>query len=168
MVKLTDPLVKDFIVTNASKDAYKVMRCLIKGKTDEQISQKTNLGVNEIRAHLNQLHYMGIIIYSKVKAKNSNWYTYTWFVQKERIGELLKGRFSDELEDLNKKLEFEQNYTFFKCKNGCDKLPFEIAFEYDFKCPECGNAMESTGTLKEKRDIKRRIKQIKDFLKNSS
>lgn len=163
-IKLTDPLVKDFIVTNAGEDAYRIMKTLSKGKTDEQISRATKLGVNDIRAHLNRLHYMGIIIYSKIKAKTSNWYTYTWFIQKDRVAELLKDRYAEELQELEKKVEFEQNYTFFKCANGCEKLPFEIAFEYDFKCPECGNSMDSTNSVKEKANIEKRIKQIQRFL----
>lgn len=159
-LSLTDPLVKDFVVTQAGESAYKVMRSLGRGKTDEQISKKTKLKVNDIRAELNKLHYMGIIFYSKVKAEKSNWYTYTWFIKKDRISELLKERYSEEMEKLNEKLSFEKNYTFFKCENGCEKLPFEIAFEYDFKCPECGHSMDSINSKSETRKIKRKINQI--------
>lgn len=160
-LSLTDPLVKDFIVTQAGENAFKIAKSLGRGKTDEQISKKTKLKVNDIRAELNKLHYMGIIFYSKIKAKKSNWYTYTWFIKKDRISELLKERYSEELEKLDGKLGFEQNYTFFKCSNGCDKLPFEIAFEYDFKCPECGGGMDSINSNSEKRKIQIKIKRIK-------
>lgn len=163
-VSLTNPLVKNFIVTQAGEKAYKIVKSLGKGKTDEEISKKTKLKVNDIRAELNKLHYMGIIFYSKVKAKKSNWYTYTWFIKKDRISELLKERYSEELEKLNNKLSFEQNYTFFKCANGCEKLPFEIAFEYDFKCPECSSPMDSVSSNSETKKIKRRINQIKKLL----
>ncbi len=164
-VDLNSPLVKDFITSNGGENAFKILKCLTKGRTDEQISRATKLDVNEIRAHLNKLHFMGIITYSKIKAKTSNWYTYTWFVEKDRITELLKERYSNEIDELKKKLEFEQNYTFFKCSNGCKKEPFEIAFEYDFKCPECGNQMDSIDTQKEKKHIETKIRQIESFLR---
>ncbi|MEM0372710.1 MAG: hypothetical protein QXO69_02625 [archaeon] len=163
-VKMNDPLVKDFIIKNAGESAYKILLSLNKGKTDEQISKSTRFKVNDIRADLNKLHYMGIIYYTKKKARKSNWYTYTWFVKKERVAELLKERYEEELKKLEEKLGFEQTYTFFKCSNGCDKLPFELAFEYDFKCPECGNSMESIDSEKEKKSIERKIKMIKNFL----
>ena len=163
-VKLNDPLVKEFVLKTTGENAYKIMLALDKGKTDEQISRRTKLKVNDIRAELNKLHYMGIIHYTKEKAKDSNWYTYTWFVKKERVKELLGERYKEELRVLEDKLGFEQTYTFFKCDNGCEKLPFELAFEYDFKCPECGERMESIETEKEKNKIEKKIKLIKKFL----
>ena len=120
--------------------------------------------VNDIRAALNKLHNLGIITYSKEKAKNSNWYTYTWFLEKSRIGELIRGWYEAELDKLNEKLSFEQNYIFFKCVNGCEKLPFELAYEYDFKCPECGREMEQQDNAAEKVTIEKKIADIKKFL----
>jgi transcription initiation factor TFIIE subunit alpha len=163
-IKLDDPLIKEFVIKNAGDDAFSIIKSLNRGKTDEQISKKTKLKVNDIRANLNRLHYMGIITYSKEKAKESNWYTYTWFVKKERITELLFNRYKEELGQMEEKLGFEQNYTFFKCSNGCDKLPFELAFEYDFKCPECGNGMEAISNDKERKKVERKIKLIRKFL----
>jgi len=68
------------------------------------------------------------------------------------------------MEKLQKKLKYEQNYTFFKCSNGCEKLPFELACEYNFKCPECGNAMESVDAVGERDVIEKKITVIKKFL----
>jgi transcription initiation factor TFIIE subunit alpha len=166
-LRLDAPLVADFIGTNAGDAAVMVVKTLDgknKGLTDEQITKKTKTDVNEVRAILNKLHYLGIIAYSKEKAKDSNWYNYTWFLKKERIKELLTERYKEELEKLQNKLSYEQSYTFFKCTNGCDKLPFELACEYNFKCPECGNAMEALEVSEEKEKIEKRIGEIKKFL----
>ena len=165
-LRINDPLVKDFIVNSAGENAYKVMRALNKqGLTDEGISKITKFDVNTIRAALNRLHYLGIIIYTKEKARESNWYTYTWFVKKERVLELLRNRYIEEQEELEKQLKYEDDYIFFECKNKCEKLPFELAFEYDFKCPECGQIMLEINNAKEKTKIRKRLKQIKEFLK---
>jgi len=163
-IDLDDPLVHDFITTKTSEDAYLIMKSLNKGLTDEQIAKKTKLKVNEIRAALNVLHYHGIIIYSKKKAETSNWYTYTWFRKEDRIKELLKDKYYEEMERLNKELESMSNYQFYKCGKGCNRLPFEIAIEYDFKCPECGKAMNNFDTNKEKKKIEKRITQIKGIV----
>ncbi|MBS3060910.1 MAG: hypothetical protein J4432_05385 [DPANN group archaeon] len=167
-LKMNDPLVRDFIVANAGDDSYKVMRSLAKGGlTDEGISKLTKFDVNRIRAALNKLHYLGIIIYTKEKATDSNWYTYTWYVKKERALELLNERYQEKLRGLEKQLDFEESYVFFKCSRGCEKLPFELAFEYDFKCSECGSVMDQMDNKKEKQGIQKQIKQINDFLKGS-
>ena len=165
-VNLKDELVRDFIESNYGKESYLVLLALDRsGKTDEQISKKINLKVNEIRSCLNKLNYAGIIYYTKEKSPTSNWYTYTWFVKKERIGELIKERYKEDLEDLKKKLNYENTYTFFKCVKGCTKLPFELAFEYDFKCPECGSEMKSYNNVRDKKKLKDKINQIEKFLK---
>ena len=166
-LRIDNQLVVEFISTNAGDAAFNVVKTLDKvekGMTDEQITRKTKTDVNEVRAILNKLHYLGIITYSKKKAKESNWYHYTWFLKKDRIKELLADRYKEELEGLEKKLNYEQSYTFFKCSNGCDKLPFELACEYDFKCPECGNAMSSVEENGAREDISKRIGEIKKFL----
>ncbi len=165
-IRLKDELVRDFIENSYGKEAYSILLALDKGgKTDEQISKKVKLKVNEIRSYLNQLNYAGIIYYTKEKSPTSNWYTYTWFVKKERIGELIKERYKEDLEDLKKKLDYENSYTFFKCVKGCTKLPFELAFEYDFKCPECGSEMKSYNNSRDKKKLEERINQIEKFLK---
>ena len=179
-LKLKDPLVKEYIESKVCEDAYFVLKSLERiGKTDEKLlkalkrkkkkerksdEEEVELKVNKVRSYLNQLHYLGIIYYTKEKAKESNWYTYTWFVKKERIEELLKEKYVEELEELKNSLTFEQNYTFFKCTNGCEKLPFELAFEYDFKCPECSKTMKSISNDKEKNKINNKIKNIEKFL----
>jgi len=134
------------------------------GRTDEEIKKEVDIDdVNKIRSVLNRLHYLGIIGYDREKAEKSNWYTYTWFLREERLKELLKETYEEKLEELRKKLEMAQNYVFFKCENGCEEHPFEIAFEYDFECPDCGEQMDKADENNEE-EIKEEIEEIKDLL----
>lgn len=73
-------------------------------------------------------------------------------------------RAKEEVQKLEDKLTFEDNYVFFKCNNGCEKLQFELAFEYDFKCPECGSVMKQVDSEKEKKQIRKRISEYKKFM----
>ena len=167
-VHMDNPLVAEFLNKQAGDSAFKVVKILKNGMTDDKISKKLKLDVNATRAILNKLHYIGVIDYDKEKEKNSNWYTFTWFLRKERIAELLAEKYRDELLELQKKLSFEQSYTFFKCKsNGttnCKKLPFELACEYNFKCPDCGNVMDSFENLEETSGLQKKIEQIEKLL----
>jgi len=162
---IDNALVTEFLNKQAGDAASKVVKILKKEMTDEQISKKLKMDINETRSVLNKLHYLGIIDYNKEKEKDSNWYTFTWFLRKERIEELLIEKYKEEQQELEKKLAFEQAYAFFKCtNNGCKKLPFELACEYNFKCPECGGLMEAFDDKEEKKKLKIKIEQIRKLI----
>ncbi|MEM3412047.1 MAG: hypothetical protein QW735_03155 [archaeon] len=166
-MRIDSEYVERFLSDLAGEQAPKIVRWIVKnpGKTDEQVGKKVKIPTNEVRAVLNKLYGYGIIRYNKEKAAKTNWYHYRWFVDKKRINELLLEKSKEELADLEAKLEQENNYVFFKCNNGCSRIPFEIAYEYDFKCPECGKEMVYVENKKEKKEIKEKIQELKSFLK---
>ena len=141
-----------------------VLEACKKGElTDEQIMKKTGFQLNVIRSLLNQLHYAGLIGYDREKDAKTNWYTYTWFVNKDKIDQIVKEQWREHLQELERKLDDESNYVFFECISGCEKLPFELAAEYDFKCPDCGNEMRHVDN---KKVIETVIKDIKVIQKS--
>lgn len=145
-------------------DLVKICERKRKGVTDEHIGKKMkNLKVTEIRTILNRLHFLGIATYQKSRNTKTGWYSYSWGIKIPRIVELILDEWKEELDKLEKKVEFEKNYVFFGCKTRvCESTPFEIAAEYQFKCPQCGNVMESVdnekrlGGLRKRADLIRR------------
>lgn len=163
-VDLDSSLVQEFIQNKAGPKAYSIIKSLNEGKTDEEIKEKVEIDdVNEIRSILNRLHYLGIIEYDKEQAEESNWYTYTWFLREGRIKELLTRRYEEELEDLQREKDLEETHIFFTCDSECGRHPFEVAYEYDFQCPECGEEMEKSEEDGVE-EIRGRINEIKSFL----
>lgn len=141
--------------------------CLNSNKeiTDEEIGKKLPLKITEIRTILNRLHYRGIACYNKSKNSKSGWYNYTWIVKPERIAELILDQQEDAIEKEKNHLQIQENYTLFGCKKGCHVQPFETAIEYQFKCPDCGQTMESINTKKYLKDGQKRIGQIEEEIK---
>ncbi len=137
-----------------------------KGKsvTDEELAKKTKVKVTEIRAVLNRLHYRGIANYQKTKDKDSGWYYYTWDIDSKRIAELLLETEAEKLEKMETKMQFEENYAFFSCKKQCEQFPFEVAAEYQFKCPACGKNMEYYDNKRNAKELKTRLTSLKDEL----
>lgn len=160
---MDNDLVKEFLQSKAGPNAYSIAKVLDEGKTDKEISEKMDLDVNKVRTILNRLHYLGVVRYDKEKAKRSNWYTYTWFLREDRVNELLEKTYGEELEELEKDLELKETHIFFRCEEGCEELPFELAYEYNFKCPKCGEEMNRAEEGKTS-EIKKRIKEIKELL----
>ncbi len=134
-----------------------------KGKrvTDEELAKKMKMKVTEVRTVLNRLHYRGIACYKKTKNKRNGWYNYTWEIKKKRIADLILESQKETIEKLEAKQAFGQNYSFFSCRNNCDVLLFEIAAEYQFKCPECGETMNSFDYSQKLRSINSQIEELK-------
>ncbi|MCX6798579.1 MAG: hypothetical protein NTW59_00600 [Candidatus Diapherotrites archaeon] len=130
--------------------------------TDEELAKKLKVKVTEVRTILNRLHYAGIACYKKTKNRKTGWYSYTWAIKPRRVIELLLEEQAKEIEKLESKQRFEKDYTFFICKDRCSTFPFEIAAEYQFKCPACGKTMDLADNEKM---AKGRNKQISDLKK---
>lgn len=158
---LTFKLTQEFLTSVGGPEAVSVVRiCLDKnGKClDEDIEAKMKtLKITEIRSILNRLHYRGIACYNKTKNKNSGWYTYTWEIKKRRIVELILEQQSEQLQKLEQKARFEVNHEFFVCKKACEETAFEIAAQYEFRCPECGEMMNPIDGKKKNKDVQEHI-----------
>jgi transcription initiation factor TFIIE subunit alpha len=156
-------IVQEFLKSTAGDYAVDLVRTCEnkrKGVSDEFIGKKIPIKITEIRAILNRLHYRGIAEYSKTKDCKSGWYYYNWEIKKDRIIELIVERQMEEVEKLRKKQFLSENYDFFACRDFCADIPFEVAAEYNFKCPRCGGGMDIVDNIKRVRSINRRIRQL--------
>ncbi|MFH1256365.1 MAG: hypothetical protein V1494_03660 [Candidatus Diapherotrites archaeon] len=157
-------IVREFLKSAGGDHAQKLVKiCESKKKpvTDEEIGKKLPLKITEIRTVLNRLHFRGIACYNKTRNKKTGWYSYTWEIRPKRIAELILEQQTEEIQKLEKKIEFEKNYDFFACKKNCAYHPFEIAAEYQFKCPNCGQKMDSVNNEKRLKELEKQIKTIK-------
>lgn len=130
--------------------------------TDEEISKALGLKVTEVRTILNRLHYRGIASYQKAKNKKTGWCNFTWEINQRRIAELLLEIQEEQLEKLEKKHSIEGTYMFFGCKKNCTNVPFEIAAEYQFKCPECNSSLEEIDNKRKNAELWEKLATIKD------
>jgi transcription initiation factor TFIIE subunit alpha len=162
---LSPKQMRKFLVDIVGEEGVQILDVCKKGCTDEEICKRTGFKLSNIRSVLNQLHYIGVIKYSREKDEATHWYTYTWFLKKDKISELLKERWEEELKVLEGKVTYEENYVFFACNNGCERLPFELAAEYDFKCPECGKELKEFDNGERIKDLKKELKDIRGLLK---
>lgn len=130
----------------AGEDAIKVIRIYEKKKsnvTDEELAKKMRLKVTEVRTILNRLHYRGVATYQKSKNSKTGWYSYTWALKSKRIAEILLEEMNEDLRKLESKQQIQSSYGLFSCKGVCETIPFEVAAEYEFRCPECGKTMDA-------------------------
>ncbi len=164
-VKLSDSDVESLLKEIIGTNAFLILKACEVGRTDEEIAKITKLEIPVIRSLLNQLHTEGLITYTREKDEEHNWFKYTWYARKDMIIDVIKHTIEEKIQDLEKELDFETSYMFFSCPNGCIKVPFEVAAEYDFKCPECGGDLQPFDNSKIIRKIKHELDANRRLLK---
>jgi transcription initiation factor TFIIE subunit alpha len=135
-----------------------------KGISDEELGKVLKIKITEIRAILNQLHYRGIANYQKNKNKKTGWYNYLWEIRAERIAELIIEKQEETIKKIEAQIEYQDNYTLFVCKKNCKSIPFEVAAEYYFNCPNCGEPMKTMNTKTETNKLKKELEEKKKEL----
>ena len=129
----------------AGKKGRETITFLLKNRkaTDEEISRKLRISVNETRVILHKLFDGRLLRYERTRDKKIGWYTYFWEITNEPIEVVLKERKRKVIEKLEKKLEYEKSNTFYICPNNdIPRLTFDEAFNNMFKCPVCGSILE--------------------------
>lgn len=165
MAKITRfPIVQDFLKNVGGEyaiDLVKICETKNDGATDEELAKKLRLRVTEVRTILNRLHYRGIAFYKKTKNTRTGWYNYAWGIKSHRVIELLLAEQKEVIEKLETSQSFEKTYSYFSCRKNCTAVPFEIAAEYQFKCPECNGTMEAVNSEERAKKLSKQIIGLK-------
>lgn len=161
-------VVKDFLEPLGGKELIELVKiCEKKRKnfTDETVSKKMGLKVTEVRALLNKLHFRGIMCYQKSRNQKTGWFNYTWELKKERLADIILEKQKEQLQKLTEKRDIEEDYNHFDCNNCTERLPFEVAAEYNFVCPSCGGTMDLTNSPKKQKEIAKKIEMLEKEIK---
>ncbi|MEN4018289.1 MAG: transcription factor E [Methanobacterium sp.] len=141
---LKEPLVQEFIqgITEDAENSVSIIKCLLEGKlTDEEISEEIELRLNIVRRILYKLYDAGIASYKRSKDPETQWYTYSWKFDSEKVIETISEKYKQSSKEMEESLAYEEENMFFSCVNGC-RYNFEEASEHNFICPECESTLE--------------------------
>lgn len=159
-------VVRELLNKKAGKQAVDVVKLCVNNKysNDEKIANKLKTKVTEIRTILNRLHYHGLAQYSKTRNKKTGWYSYTWKINEKRIIELVINEAKQEKEMIHAQSKQIKEYTLFNCKKNCGELPFEIAMQYSFQCPQCGGPMTAIDEKKRLKELDKRAQKLQEII----
>lgn len=142
---LEDTSVKQFFEETLGDDGIRIIKTLIgREATDEEISEELEIKLNVARKILYKLYDYRLASYMRTKDKDIGWYIYTWKLNLPRVRDVIVERKKKVLEDLSNRLEYEMNTVFFACTNDRFRIPYDIATERSFRCPQCEGALEFT------------------------
>jgi transcription initiation factor TFIIE subunit alpha len=130
------------------------------------------LKLNTVRKTLYKLYSEKLAQFRRIRDKSTGWFIYYWWHEFERIEEILSEKKKLNERKLRERLQYEEDNYFFTCQNCNDqnlKYVFEQAFEFNFRCPECGGPLEAQNNqeiiqfLKEKITLNQKINVTKDI-----
>lgn len=160
---LADPTVQEILVdiTGDEENSVLIIGCMLKGKTtDEEIAEETEIKLNIVRRILYKLYDAGVASYKRSKDPETQWYTYSWKFDEEKVAEIIAKKYEKFSKEIEESLEFEEGNMFFVClSNGC-RYKFEEASENNFICPKCGGSLEykdNSAVVTELRELKEKI-----------
>jgi transcription initiation factor TFIIE subunit alpha len=165
---LEDTVVRQFFEETLGEEGINIINTLIgKEATDEEISEKLGIKLNVARKILYKLYDYRLASYIRTKDKDIGWYIYTWKLNLPRVKDVIVEKKKKILEDLSNRLEYETATVFFECMNDRFRIPYDIASERSFRCPQCEGALEFTNNQVVVDRLESEIQSLQDELNSS-
>ena len=124
--------------------------------------------IQMIRNQLYRLLDYNLVTFWRKKDKQKGWYIYYWTFNPKHIEFLFWDTKKKRLIKLKERLQREESDFFFMCQdNGCVRLDFEKAIEFNYQCPECGGMMIQQDNDRTKKFLKEQIDELEEELKKA-
>lgn len=111
------------------------------GYSEFKLAEALGKDVNATRNLLYKLHNLNLASFVRKKDQKIGWYICYWTFHGERVSAFLLAEIGRRLEVLKEKQGKEAETGFFTCANRCGRLEFDNAFDFSFRCPECGELL---------------------------
>ncbi|GAH26971.1 unnamed protein product, partial [marine sediment metagenome] len=106
--------------------------------TDEEISEKLDMRLNQVRKSLYKLYDLQLATFRRIRDKSTGWFVYFWTLHPERIDTFVEKKQLEVLEKLQTRLIYEESNMFFTCDNpDCPRVTFQNAMDNNFECETC-------------------------------
>ncbi len=135
---------EDVISEMIGEEAIPILNMLKEGKSisEFKISKVLKKEINEIRHILYKLHGLDLVDFERKKDDDKGWYVYFWLYKPKTMKHISSVHKKTKLTRMVERLEREKNHEFYICTNKCTRLNFDTAFDFGYKCPECGTVLD--------------------------
>ncbi len=156
-----NPYSKEYLAELGGAKSIDIVGLLKRHKEIDEfkLADKLKMDVKSIRKILYKLYEKKLVSFRKTRDEERGWYIYIWRLEKHKLGELLEKRKDEAIDTLRAQLSYEKTNQFFKCQNGCMRVPFERAFEFAFLCPDCKGKLDFFDNTIIVRQLRRYITQ---------
>lgn len=158
-MKVSSKIVEDVVTQVAGQEILPLVKYLKdkKNVSEFKLADSMKKEVNIIRNMLYKLYDNNLVTFVRKKDKKKGWYIYYWTFEPKKIKHLIHMLNQKRLAKLKDRLERETQGIFYECPNKCIRLDFDQAFNFNFKCPECGQLINQESNEAKIKDIKKEI-----------
>ena len=155
------------------EEAVQIVMALKKFKeaTDDQIlsyiaeDAETEIKLNDVRRILFKLYNHSIVQCDGVRDETTGWFIFRWSLQLDQVEGFIKNQKKRIIKILQTRLDYERSHDFYYCNTPeCERLTFEDAMEYVFKCPTCEKLLEYFDNKKIIDTLENKIAQLEKEL----
>lgn len=126
------------------------------------IAEELDLEIHRTRNLLYKLLDVNLVSFKRKKDKIKGWYICYWDFNETIIPHLEEKLRMDTIKKLKNRLDNEAEGFFYMCRFAHTRQGFEEAFEYNFKCPECGELMNQVDNSRTIEFLKKRISDLEE------
>lgn len=157
---LANRFVQEYLTSTFGENSVRIIKAANGEMTDEALAAKCKLKVSEIRSLLNKLHNLRLADYTRIKDKDTGWYSYIWRVNLMNIYSVLEKAMRDEMAGLQARLEESTTVFSFYCPKCSkeNKIDFDTATQIGFTCPNCRKRLKA-----DKGDAQTILEQIEEL-----
>lgn len=124
------------------------------------IAEELDLEIHKTRNLLYKLLDSNLVSFKRKKDKIKGWYICYWDFNESTISHLEDKLRAETIIKIRQRLENESGVFFYMCKYAHARQNFEIAFENEFKCPECGELMNQVDNARTIEFLKNRLEEL--------
>ena len=157
----------DVVDDIAGEEVRKVTLVLLNADqetTDEEISEKLDMRLNQVRKSLYKLYDLQLATFRRIRDKSTGWFVYFWTLHPERIDVFVERKQQEVMEKLQERLTYEEGNMFFTCNNPeCPRVTFQEAMDNNFECEHCEGRLESFDNEQLKQVLKEKIIEMNEI-----
>ena len=164
-MKITNNKIYEIVKEVVGEDSIKVVEFLKDKKniSDFKIAEKVKADIHEVRNILYRLYNNNLVTYYRKKDRQKGWYISYWTFNKKRIKDLVVQLHYSKMAKFTERLKIEEanKGNFYLCQNACVRVNFDKATDFGYKCPECGNMLNTQDNSKTIEFLQNKIDELK-------
>ena len=84
---LSNAAARQVLIDMGGENTIDVIREFDRDMSDEELAKKTGIKASDVRVVLNRLHSQGLFSYTRVRDRDSGWYSYIWKMSEGKLQE---------------------------------------------------------------------------------
>ena len=134
---LADAAARQRLIEIGGENTINIIREFDMDMSDDELAKKTGIKPSEVRVVLNRLHNKGVFAYTRVRDRDSGWYSYIWKLDEGRLKDVGGAVMAEETMQATGK----EGYRCVCCKQQ-NMMDFSEAVDMRFRCGSCGSCLE--------------------------